>query len=202
MNKNEFLKKLAEELHGIPKSDIDKTLDYYSEIIDDAVEEGEDERTVIERLGSVGEIAEKIIDDMPLARLVKENIKRRKWDKAMIVLIIVGSPIWFSLLISALSVIASVYLSLWAMIIALWSVFAALAVSGPVCLVGAATLIAVKPLKAMYMLGTAFMCMGIAVFMFYISWLLTKLLIKLTLFAIRKTKSAFIKRGGGEYEGK
>lgn len=31
MNKNEFLKKLAEELHGIPKSDIDKTLDYYSE---------------------------------------------------------------------------------------------------------------------------------------------------------------------------
>ena len=40
MDKQMFLKTLAEKLQGLPQSDIKKSLEYYSEIIDDRMEEG------------------------------------------------------------------------------------------------------------------------------------------------------------------
>lgn len=202
MNKNEFLSKLTEELHGLPQEDVNTTIDYYAEIIDDAVEEGEDEKSVIERLGSIHDIAEKIINDTPLSKLVKENIKGHKLNTAMVILIIIGAPIWFSILASLLMLILSVYASLWSAVIALWAVFAAMSVSGPVSLAAAVFLMRVSPFKAMFIFGAALMCIGMAVFMFYISLLLTKLLGRFTVFIIRKIKNMFIKRGGVENEGK
>lgn len=202
MNKNVFLSSLRDALHGLPQDDIDKTIDYYSEMIDDAVEEGEDEQAVIERLGSIQDIAGKIINDTPLSRLVKENIRGHKLTAAEIILIIITSPIWFSILVSLLSVIVSVYVSLWVAVFSLWAVFASLAVSGPVCLVAAVLLIGIKPLKALFVFGAALICIGLAVFMFYISLLFTKLLIRFTVFIIRKIKNIVIKKGGGEDEGK
>lgn len=39
MNKDEFLNDLRHALKGLPYEEVNKTLDYYSELIDDAVEE-------------------------------------------------------------------------------------------------------------------------------------------------------------------
>ncbi|MCD8181470.1 MAG: hypothetical protein LUF26_08340 [Firmicutes bacterium] len=41
MNKSEFLSGLEDRLRGLPYEEIKKTTDYYSEMIDDAVENGE-----------------------------------------------------------------------------------------------------------------------------------------------------------------
>ena len=39
MNKQEFLKALSDRLQGIPKEDREKSLEYYSEMIDDRTED-------------------------------------------------------------------------------------------------------------------------------------------------------------------
>ncbi len=56
MNKYEFLAAIREGLDGMEKSDIDRTLDYYREIIDDKMDNGLSEEEAIASLGSVKKI--------------------------------------------------------------------------------------------------------------------------------------------------
>ena len=47
MLKEEFLSKLEKRLLGIPKEDLERTLDYYNEIISDKVEDGMSEEEAL-----------------------------------------------------------------------------------------------------------------------------------------------------------
>ena len=197
MNKNEFLNQITNALSGLPQEEIKKTLDYYSEIIDDAVEDGDDEQEVIARLGSIDDIAEKIINETPIRKFVKEDVKNYNMSIPVIILLIIGSPIWLSLLISALSVVFSVYAAIWTVIASLFAVFAALALSGVALIIASPFLIGVKPLEAMFSFGTALVCAGISVFFFFLSVWSAKMIIKLTVLAVRKIKDIFIKKRSG-----
>ena len=127
MNKQEFIDLLRARLSGLPKQELEERLDFYSEIIDDRIEEGKSEEEAVADIGSVDGIAEQIIADIPLTRIAKERIRPKKrlgaWE---IVLLALGSPIWLSLAIAAFAVILSLYVVLWSVIVSLWSVFAAL----------------------------------------------------------------------------
>ena len=39
MNKQEFLRTIALKMHGLPQNDINQSIDYYEEMIDDRIEE-------------------------------------------------------------------------------------------------------------------------------------------------------------------
>jgi len=127
MSKQEFLLRLRKGLSGLPQDDIEERLIYYSEMIDDRMEEGFSEEEAVAEIGSVDEIAAQIVSEIPFTKFVKEKIKPKKrlgaWE---IILIILGSPIWLSLLIAAFAVIFSLYAALWAVIISLWAVFGSL----------------------------------------------------------------------------
>lgn len=124
MNKQEFILSLNEKLNGLPKDDIKEHLNFYSEMIEDRMEDGISEEEAVAAAGNIDEIAEQIIKEIPLAKIAKEKIKSKRRLKVWeIVLISVGSPIWFSLLISLFAVIFSIYISLWAIIVSLWAVF-------------------------------------------------------------------------------
>lgn len=200
MKKHEFIDELTNALLGLGNDEIKKSLDYYCEMIDDAVENGEDEEAVIERLGSVQEIAQGIINETPLGKLVKENVKRHKWSAAEIVLIIITSPVWLPMAAAVLSVGVSLYLSLWSVVASLFITSAALflggfalAVSSPFILAG------LQGAKALLCLGMGLVCIGASVFLFYFSVLVSKLIIKLSVYCIRKIKKMFI-RGGAKNE--
>lgn len=47
MNKQEFLVKLRKGLSGLPKEDIEERLTFYSEMIDDRMEEGLSEEEAV-----------------------------------------------------------------------------------------------------------------------------------------------------------
>lgn len=100
MDKQEFLSKLRAKLSGLPQKDLEERLSFYSEMIDDRIEEGLSEETAVKELGTVDEVAGQIIADIPLSKLVKERIKPKRalnvWE---IVLLAIGSPIWLSLII-------------------------------------------------------------------------------------------------------
>lgn len=196
MNKQDFLNNLTNALSGLPQDEVQKTIDYYCEIIDDAVEEGEEEQTVIARLGAIEDIAEKIIHETPLSALVTENIKGHKINIFTILLLIIGSPIWISLLLSVLAVLLSVYAAVWSIVIALFAVVAALALSGAALIITSPFLLMESFPKAMLAFGASLVCIGMSIFLFYLSVLCATLLIRFTVWTAQKIKHVFVKKGG------
>ena len=123
MNKSDFLSELRRGLGCLPEEDIEKSVDFYAEMIDDKMEEGLTEEEAVAEAGCVDEISAQIIAEIPLTRLVKARVKPKRALKAWeIVLIAAGSPVWLSLLVAAAVTVVSVYASLWAVIVSLYAV--------------------------------------------------------------------------------
>lgn len=130
MNKREFINELKNGLSVLPKCDIKEHLSFYSEIIDDKIEDGKTEETAVAEIGDINEIIKQIIADTPITKLVKEKIKpKRKLSFLEIILLSLGSPIWASILIALIAMILSIYISLWSIVISLWAVFVTLTAS-------------------------------------------------------------------------
>ena len=133
MSKQDFLAQLRKGLSGLPKDDIEERLTFYSEMIEDQMEEGLSEEVAVSAVGSVEEIVKQVVAETPLTKIAKERMKpKRHLRVGEIVLLVLGSPIWLSLAIAAFAVVLSLYISLWAVIISLWAVFFSFAV----CFVG------------------------------------------------------------------
>ena len=132
MTKIGFLMALRDRLAGLPQAELEERLGFYSEMIEDRMEEGLSEEEAVAAVGSVDEIAAAVTAEMPLIKRAAEKIKPkralRRWE---LVLLILGSPVWFSLLVAAFAVAISLYASLWAVLISLWAGFVALAVCAP-----------------------------------------------------------------------
>ena len=78
MNKQEFLCKLREALIGFPKQDVEDRLAFYSEMIDDRIEEGLTEEEAVFAIGSVDEVEAQIVAEIPLVKIAKEKIKPKR----------------------------------------------------------------------------------------------------------------------------
>ena len=105
MNKVEFIQKLSLELLGLPQEDVERWLEYYTEMLEDRIEDGMSEAAAVASLGDPKTIARQILAQTPLTKLIKNKIKpKRKLQVWEIVLIVLGSPIWLSLLIAAVLV--------------------------------------------------------------------------------------------------
>ena len=109
MNKNEFLSLLDKKLKKFPKQEVKERLVFYSEMIDDRVEEGLTEDEAVSEIGDIDEIVKQIAMEMVDKEIVKEPLN--KWE---LILLIVGSPIWFPLLLVAFVVVWSLLIILWA----------------------------------------------------------------------------------------
>ncbi len=169
MNKRDFLAELRKGLSGLPQADIEERLTFYSEMLDDRMEEGLSEEEAVAAIGDVDGIVRHTVADTPLARIAKERMRPKRRLKAWeIVLLALGSPIWLSLGIAAAAVILALYVSLWAVMISLWAIFASLAVcavgSVPVCIILASRGGAATELAA---LAAGLVCAGLAIFMFF-----------------------------------
>ena len=173
MNKEQFLIELASALAGLPEEDIEKSLEFYSEMIDDRIEEGLTEEKAVAEIGNIDEIRAQIIKDTPLPKLIKEKVKsKRSLSGLEITLLIVGFPIWFPLLAAAASVIFSVYVTLWSLIIVLFAVeisFAACAFAGIV--VSPFFFVTGNTPYALFMLGCGLFLAGLSVlWVFVCKW--------------------------------
>ncbi len=198
MDKLDFLLALAKRLEGLSDADQRASLDYYSEILDDLMESGMTETDAVASLGSVDAIAEEILLDMPLPKLVKAKMKgKRRMTGLEITLLAVGFPVWFPILISLFAVVFSVYISLWAVVISLYAADLAIAVTAPASLLAAILLVVGgQPAAALLFLGAMLVCGGVAILLFFGSnvtakgvWLLGKL-------TLRGIKACFIRKKG------
>ena len=176
MNKQEFLARLRYGLAGLPQEDIEERITFYSEIIDDRMEEGLSEDVAVSEIGSVDEIVSQVVEDIPIARLVKEKITPKKRIKAWeIVLLVLGSPIWLSLAIAVFAVIFSLYVIFWSIVISLWAVFASF-IGGAIGGIAAGIVFACTGhnLSGIAIIGAGIVCAGLSIFMFYVCKAATK----------------------------
>ena len=106
MTKMQFLMSLHNRLSGLPRDEIEERLNFYSEMIEDRMEEGLSEEEAVSAVGSVGEIASQIIADFSFAKIAGDRIKPKRHLKAWeIILLALGSPLWLSLAVAVLAVI-------------------------------------------------------------------------------------------------
>ncbi len=168
MNKAEFLLALAERLPGLPWEELEDQWSFYNEMIDDHMEQGLSEEEAVAQIGSVEEVSAQIRNDLPMTTLLEQDRSSRRLRGWEILLLILGSPIWLSLLISAAAVALSLYAVLWSVVVGLWTLpisFGAAALWTPLLTV----LYAAKGewLLAAALLGIALIFAGLAILFFF-----------------------------------
>ena len=91
MRKQEFLSALRKRLSSLPKREIEERLLFYSEMIDDRMEEGLSEEAAVRAIGAADAIAAQIMAEQPSTQ-GKEK-QERGLGAGAILLLVLGSPI-------------------------------------------------------------------------------------------------------------
>ena len=179
MTKREFLSNLQSSISNLPKEDVIKYVDYYSEMIDDRIEDGESEEDAVNAIGNYKIIAEQILKDNGIVSPVKENNKNG--DALKTTLIAVGSPLWIALMVVGLSVAISLIVSVYAVLISLWACVLAFIVGGVGGVIfGILTIFIYDLGLGILIIGAGIILIGLAILFFIMSKYLTKYVIRLT----------------------
>ena len=196
MTKQEFKEELRKRLSGLPKRELEERLSFYSEMIDDRIEEGLSEDDAIKDLGGTDKVAAEIIRDIPLSKIAAERIKpKNKLGALEITLIALGSPLWITLAAAALVIVISIYAVIWSVLASLWAVFASLAACGPAGLIaGLIFIFSGNALSGVFALGAGILCAGLAILFFFLCILATKGIIWLSREIMVGIKNLFIKK--------
>lgn len=195
MTKADFLQLLERALAQLPEEERRANLEYYRELLDDMTEEGMTEAKATAKLGSPSQIAQNILQEMPLGKLVSTRVKpKRGWTPLAIVLTVLGSPVWVPLLLAAAAVVLAIFVSIWALGAAVVAVVIGLAVAvvaAPILAIRAAAL--TLPVGLM-LLGGGLILLGLCVLGGLVAVELCKLLWQLTVRLVHKIKSLFIRK--------
>lgn len=202
MNKHEFLLKLSQKLADLTQEDIDKSLDYYSEIIDDSVEDGQSEDEAVEALGSLDEIASQILSDSTVTKKPQPlQPKKQGFAALAIILIILGFPLWFPIVSTIFSLVLTAYVIIWTMVVVLYAiVFAFAATSAAGFVMFTHSLITGDIISAFIFLGAALAFVGITILSVLFANLIAKLIIKLSKWIFCQIKKCFTKKKGVQNE--
>lgn len=198
MNKQEFLDQLQNALSGLPRQEIEEQLVYYSEMIDDKMEEGISEEDAVAQIGPIEEIAAQVKPDMPLKDVIKEKIgKNYSLPLWAIICLIIGIPIWGSLLIGVVSTVFSMIVVTIAAIICIWAV----SVAAGCCVIGGMVaavmqLIAGHTAATVCLFGGSLVCIGLTILLTMVSKAITNGTIRCVKRIITEIKKLIAKRRG------
>lgn len=160
MTKREFLTRLSERLSGLTPEERSDRVRFYSEMVDDRMEEGLSEEEAVASVGSIEEILADIPSGAPKATA--------RPSPGMVVLLLLGAPLWLPLLIAGAAVVFSLYAALWALILSVWAVCLSLGLSGLLAVVaGAVFALGINGIAGLAAIGAGLFCAGVSVFVFF-----------------------------------
>lgn len=186
MMKKMFLDRLRVRLSHLSKEEQDERIAFYSEMIDDRIEDGLTEEEAVKAITSIDDITKEVINDVEVVNstskskinknVIKEKVTefvQNKKSVGTILLIVLGFPVWFPLLVSIIAVLFSIYVVGWAVIISLWAVVIALGAS----FIGGTILGIIYLFQgaSAMLLGLSIACGGLTIFSFFGLKELTKL---------------------------
>ena len=200
MNKTDFLSSLKQKLSGLSVEDINKSLDYYSEMIDDRIEDGMTEEEAVADVGTPDECANAILMDMPLSKVVKVKIKKERsirwWEIALILL---GSPLWLPLLLAMLAVAFAIVVTLFSIVIAFAASVIALLFCGLFCVAcGVFDFLRATFASGLFGVGIGLAAIGCGILATLLVILTLKFSIWLLKAFTRLIKSLFIRKGDAQ----
>ena len=200
MSRDAFIGELRHRMAGLPQQTVERTVEYYSELIADSVEDGLSEEEAVARLGSLDEIVANVVKDTPLTQIVQTRVQEKKAKGVsgwVILLLVLGAPVWLPLLIAVLAVIFALYSALWAVVVGLWAAVAAVILAGLAAIAGGIVeLCRLHLAQGLVLLGGGLMCLGLCVVAFLLMKLITLGTVKLCKLLWTGVKSLFVGKGG------
>ncbi|MBS7007477.1 DUF1700 domain-containing protein [Anaerostipes sp.] len=202
MSKGEFLESLKRLLKSLGKSEREKSLSYYSEMIDDYMEDGYTEEDAVEQVGNPGLIAQEILEEQG----DKAGSRMSRGMKGLIgVLLILGFPLWGSLalagiclLLAAVLLVLSAYIVIWCIPVCTGAFSAAGLVLSVVSMGGAAVIVFQNPAAGVLQLGVGMALAGIFVLFGLLTWILAKIFTGVTIRFSRWLAGVVIRKRGAE----
>jgi uncharacterized membrane protein len=196
MSKQEFLDQLRAGLAGLPQQDINERLTFYSEMIDDRIEEGLTEEAAVAGMDSVDSIVSQTLSEIPLSKIVKERVSsKRSMPAWAIILIIIGAPVWIPLLLSFFIIILSFYVVIWSIVFALWATVVGIGLSSVASLAAGVILMCLGHGITGVLLISAFLVLvGLTILFVFLSIALTKAMAILTGVIASGIKRMFIRK--------
>ena len=119
MNKTEFLRELEKELKKINKKEYKNYISYYDELIEDYKEDGNSEDEAIEKIGNPKDIANNNIEELNNSAI---NSMTTSLKVVSIILIILGSPLWGTLVLCVLCLILSLFILIGCAYLLIWCI--------------------------------------------------------------------------------
>lgn len=156
-------------MEGLPKDEVEASLAFYSEMIDDRVEEGLSEEDAVLRMGDLDTIVSQIIDEISIVKIAKERVTpKRKLSKKEIAIIASSSPIWGSLVAAGIAIVIAVYATIWSVLISLWAVFVSIAACGLGTIAGGIVISTVhSTATGLALISVGIFLCGLAIFAFF-----------------------------------
>lgn len=216
MTKTVFLEKVRSGISSLSENDIKRWIDYYSEMIDDRIEDGISEEDAVAAMGSVDDVISHILrdenaeptninnaepnkKDKNLFDTIKDFINRHVTDENriwVILVVVLAVPIWVPVLTSLFGAIVSVVVSLFSVVVGIYAGAVALVAAFVGCVVKGIAVLSVGALlgSAMMYFGIGFICLGIGILMFLLANLCARLIIKGIKFVCSYVKSKIQKK--------
>lgn len=197
MTRNEFITSLSARLQGIPGTERQKALDWYSELICDRMEEMP-EADAVSGIGSVDEIADEILSQYRQNTTAvhssdgTEPQSRRSPDKGVNTALVIFtaavlSPIWLPLLIVGLSLALVAVVLVWCAVVTVGVMLVSAAAVGAVGLVyGFWALFVINPAYGLLVLGAALTAAGLTLAMIPLIVVTVKGAAKFTVWSVGK----------------
>lgn len=195
MTKRDFLQVLRAHLSQMTPEEREKQLAYYEELFDDMMEDGMTEAEAAAHLGDPALIAEELLSQLPLGDLVKSRVRPEGgWTALNIVLLVLGSPVWLPLLLTAAVLVLVFLLLAWVLVL----VYGAVVFSLGAAAVGSLLAIPFGLLSVTLLpaLGAALICGGLCLLLALGLPPLCRAVARFCAWLVKKIKSLFIKKEG------
>lgn len=189
MNRKTFLRRLNRRLSALPAAERSRSTAYYAEMIDDRIEAGVAEEEAVAQLGDVNEIAAQILQESGAE-------PRRRIGALEIALLVLGSPVWLTVLAALGVALLAIYIAIWSAIAAVFAVDISLAAAALALLAAIFSGFAGPTAALLLSLGAALLLAGLAILGWFAALFVARMLVRLSGRVGRWAVSGF-KRGEG-----
>ena len=165
MNRQNFFIELNLLLKKMPAAERQQALNYYEEIIDDTIEDGFTEEEAVSRLGDINALAESIYAEHENSLPVFIPARRRR-SPLTAVLLVLGFPVWGSLLLAAFALFLSVIVLICVPPIVFAVLTLAFLAASLVAILGSFLLMGSGILQAVFQLGIGIIFLGLSALSF------------------------------------
>ena len=162
VNRETFLQQLRMALNGLPQEEIENAVAYYTEYLEDAGEENEQQ--AIADLGTAASVAAQIRANAALRALKKQPPTAKKGIHAvwLVVLAVFASPIALPIAIAAVAVAFALVITVLAVLFALGVATVAMLAAGIAALVASFVVLFSNIGAGLFGIGGAMVCTGLA----------------------------------------